>query len=202
LRVISKIEERVVDAGRIDYVNQLKLMPTFQSACRRFYSTETVAVSIDSSIIEVLNRGEVGALVLLDLSAAFSTVDHGILSDALQQRFSVSGPALSWLTNLSKDRHQSVTTGTSPFTDVPLIHGVPQRSVLGPKAFTMFAEDVAEIFIQQSMYYHLYADDMQGHLHCKPAAISRPGHIHTLELFSADPSTVGFKTSSAELRKN
>jgi hypothetical protein len=70
---------------------------------------------------------------------------------------------------------------------LPLNHVVPQGSVLVSKAFTMYAEDVAEIFIQHCMFYHLYADDMQGHLHCKPAAVSQVT-FETPELFSADPA--------------
>jgi len=59
-------------------------------------------------MIGAVDQGHVGALVLLDLSAAFDTVDHQILIEVLQRRFGVSGrPSVGWLTTLVVDVRSS-----------------------------------------------------------------------------------------------
>jgi len=57
--------------------------------------------------------GEVGALVLLDMSAAFDTIDHRIMLDVLQQRFDVHDAVLDWFTSYFADRTQVVVSGTT-----------------------------------------------------------------------------------------
>ena len=72
------------------------------------------------------------ALVALDLSAAFDTVDHDILLDVLTMRFGIEGVALSWLESYLRGRKFKVNVGSkySPIKDVTC--SVPQRSCLGP----------------------------------------------------------------------
>ena len=60
-----------------------------------------------NDIIRSIDRGEVTALVLLDLSAAFDTVDHCTLLDVLHRRFAVEGIPLLWLTSYLTNRLQS-----------------------------------------------------------------------------------------------
>ena len=60
-----------------------------------------------------MDQGHVGALMLLDLSAAFDTVDHVILNDVMQHRFGVCDSALAWLADFLKDRTQFVRAGGS-----------------------------------------------------------------------------------------
>src|SRR6218665_3839342 len=76
LSYISRMAERMVDSRLIAYTDRYALTPIYQSAYRRSHSTETALVSLYNDMIHVVDRGEVGALVLLDISAAFDTVDH------------------------------------------------------------------------------------------------------------------------------
>src|SRR5580698_7819998 len=55
----------------------------YQSAYRKFYSTETALLRITNDILLSCDRQKVTALVLLDLSAAFDTIDHTILLSRL-----------------------------------------------------------------------------------------------------------------------
>ena len=71
LSFVSKMVERIVDSRLIAY-----LTPEYQSAYRRNHSTETALVRLYNDMIQVIDSGQVGALVLLDMSAAFDTVDH------------------------------------------------------------------------------------------------------------------------------
>ena len=49
---------------------------------------------------------------------------------------------------------------------------MPQESVLGPKAYLAYAADVADSFMAHLLQYHLYADDMQGSAHSRPADVA------------------------------
>jgi len=61
-----------------------------QLAYRAFCSTETVIARVLSDIYTALDSGDIAALALLDLSAAFNTVDHRILLHRLQKSFGLS----------------------------------------------------------------------------------------------------------------
>ena len=90
-----------------------------------------------------------GVLVLLDLSAAFDTVDHTILMDIeRRRRFGIRDRPLHWLSNFLSDRTQVVRFNSSDSDDITLWCGVPQGSVLGPKRFVEYTEDVSTCFEQ------------------------------------------------------
>jgi len=78
LSVLSKVLERLAARRLIDYIRDANLLPSFQSRfiCRPLHSTETAMLKVLSDLLEALDRGEVAVLLLLDLSAAFDTVDH------------------------------------------------------------------------------------------------------------------------------
>ena len=83
------------------------LLPTYQSAYRPRYSTETATTSVFNDISCAVDAGQVCALVLLDLSAAFDTVDHGILSEVLEKRFAIDGGVFEWFRSYLSVRTQT-----------------------------------------------------------------------------------------------
>jgi len=89
-----KFVERVVATRFIAYAERYRLFPSNQSAYRRHHNMETAVVSVMNDIIRAMDRGEVTALILLDLSAAFDTVDHCTLLNVLHRRFAVEGIAM------------------------------------------------------------------------------------------------------------
>ena len=80
LPVLSKLLERLVIRQLLDYLTSMDLRPTLQSGFRAGHSTETAILRVLSDIILAVDHGDVAALVLLDLSAAFDTVDHDIVT--------------------------------------------------------------------------------------------------------------------------
>ena len=171
LSFLSKIVEKVVDARLSGHTSANNLLPAFQSAYRPFHSTETAMTCVFDGMIKVLDQGHVGALMLLDLSAAFDTVDPPILSDVLERRFGVQGDALEWLVDFLNGRTQVIRVNDRESAAMPLICGVPQGSVLGPKRFIEYAEDVSHLLQHHGLLYHLFADDIQGQMHCLPSHI-------------------------------
>ena len=96
LSFISKLAERVVASQLSRHVSLHGLENENQCAFRRGHSTETALLSIKNQIHLSLARGETTAVVLLDQSAAFDTIDHNKLLDCLRKWFGVGGGCLDW----------------------------------------------------------------------------------------------------------
>ena len=107
-------------------------------------------------------------LVLLDVSAAFDTIDHNILLSRLRSHFEITGNALNWFASYLSDRSQMVKVGQYFSQPVKLKHGVPQGSVLGPILFTMYTTPLKDIIQKHGVSYHTDADDTQLYLTFRP----------------------------------
>jgi len=102
---------------------------------------------------------------LLDLSAAFDTIDHNALITLLSSWFGVSGTALRWMSSYLSDRGQVVKIDNDLSEPHTLRCGVPQGSVLGPILFTLYTTPLSSIIKEHSLMHHqLYADDTQIYL--------------------------------------
>ena len=91
-----KLLERVVAARLTNYMTINQLHEPMQSAYRACHSTETARVWVQNDILLFLDQGGATILVLLDLSAAFDTVDHSILLSRIESALGVNGSALQW----------------------------------------------------------------------------------------------------------
>ena len=119
LSFLSKTIERVVAVRFNEHVEANKLLLKYQSAYRANHSTETAVTAIHNDIIPSVDRKDhVSVLVLLDLSAAFDTVDHAILLSVLECRFGLSGIELQWHRSDLEERSQTFQMGTVYITGV------------------------------------------------------------------------------------
>lgn len=107
-------------------------------------------------------------LVLLDLSAAFDTIDHKIMIDRLKAMYGIEGTALNWFKSYLSNRSQSIIIGNSESKKLPLKYGVPQGSKLGPILFNSYIAPVSEIAAKNQVCDEKYADDEQLILSFKP----------------------------------
>jgi len=132
LTFISKVIEGIVVDQITRHLDNANLMPPLQSAYRRNHSTETALMKVVSDILNAADVRKVTLLGLLDLSAAFDTVDHVILLRCLEVSFGLGGSVLEWFRSFLANRSQAATFHgvTSDYTS--LLHGVPQGSVLSP----------------------------------------------------------------------
>ena len=132
-----------------------------QSAYRPMHSTEPALLKVVNDILMSIDRGNGVILVLLDLSAAFDTIDHDLLIDRLSERIGITGKALDWFRSYLMKRFQSVHIDGKSSKPILLIFGVPQGSVLGPVKFSIYQGPVYEIAELHGVSSHLYADDTQ-----------------------------------------
>jgi Reverse transcriptase (RNA-dependent DNA polymerase) len=114
-----------------------------------------------NDIIRAIDGGEVTALVLLDLSAAFDTVDHSTLLDILHRRFAVERISLLWFNSYLSNQSQSFFFDGVQSKSIIVDCSVPQGSILGPLEFIYYTEDVVDIFERNLVRHHLFADDKQ-----------------------------------------
>src|SRR6187399_1771265 len=161
LNFISKVLERIIHSRINNHLQSFPSLCPFQSAYRKFHSTETALLRIQNDLLLASNHQKVSALVLLDLSAAFDTIDHQILLKRLSSTFGFSDSALSLITSYLTNRSQYIAIGEHRSNPAPLTTGVTQGSVLGPLLFTLYTTPIGQILSNCSVSFHLYADDTQ-----------------------------------------
>ena len=106
----GKLIEHIVADQIISYIDQYNLMEEKQSAYRKFHSTETALLKLKTDIIKAMDNQEITCLVLLNLLAAFATIDHTILLNRLKT-FGIRDTALKWIASFLTGRTQKVAIG-------------------------------------------------------------------------------------------
>ena len=142
---MSKTVEKLVSRQLVSFLEENNLLPSLQSAYRKNHSTETAVLKVVSDILRASDRGDVTLLCLLDMSAAFDTVDHDLLIHRLSTAFGFQGKVLSWIESFICHRSQTVSFGGELSAESNVVCGVPQGSVLGPILFLLLPADVITI---------------------------------------------------------
>ena len=169
LPFIGKLLGKVVLSQLHEYLSRNELYTKFQSAYRQFHSTETALLKVHNDILTSIDQKKDVILVLLDLSAAFDTIDHSILLNRLETRFGIKGLALKWFQSYLEGRSQCVCFDDILSEPSYLTCGVPQGSVLGPVLFTHYCSPLEDIIRKHNLDFMIYADDTQIYLTCESA---------------------------------
>ena len=160
IQFISKVIENIVATRYKDYLSSNKLSEPLQSAYRQGHSTETALLKVKNDFMHELDEGRVVLLVMLDLTAAFDTIDHATLIHRLRT-MGVSGPPLDWFQSYMSNRHSRVNIDDTFSAAVSLDCGLAQGSVMGPLSFTIYTLPLGMIIRKHNLSYHIYADDTQ-----------------------------------------
>ena len=103
-------------------------------------------------------KQEVTALMAIDLSAAFDTVDHDIMLTVLNNCFGINGTALKWCESYLRPRFCKVNVGSEYSENKKLDFSVPQGSCMGPVLYLAYASTMKTV-ISADNVLHGYADD-------------------------------------------
>ena len=147
LSFLSKVIGKIVLRQLFAFFNSHDLLRLSKSAYYPCHSTET-ALLIMTDILRALDDSNVSVLILRDLSSAFDSIDHCILSYRLQSLYVISGTVLSWFESSLTGRTQTMTVNdrSSRSADVSFI--VPQGSVLVPILFIHYSAHLSSFCLQ------------------------------------------------------
>ena len=118
-------------------------------------------MKVMNDLLRSLDRENVSVLPLLDLSAAFDTIDHTILLQRLEHVFGMHHTALHWFSSYLTNRTQTVTVNNCGSAPVTISCGVPRGSVLGPVLFVLYTAPLSDVMDSHSVLHHSSADDTQ-----------------------------------------
>ena len=168
LSFVSKLLEKVVLEQITNYLDEEDLLNKHQAGYRVGHSCETLLLGMFEDLLRELDQGNVVALLLLDMSAAFDTVDHAKLLDVLHHRFGFGGPVLQWIESYLQSRSFRVNIRGELSSVIHLICGVPQGSLLGPILFLLYVEEIQDLVEPYGLKIKLYADDSQLYVSLVP----------------------------------
>lgn len=161
---LSKVMEKIVDEQITRHLTENNFDEIFQSGFKKAHSCETALLKILNDVYLAKERKKFTVLILIDLSAAFDTIDHSILFNLLENKLKIQNGALNWLKSFLTNRKQCTRIGNSNSPKTEIRYGVPQGTILGPKIFSLYMLPLYEIFKCRNVRFHSYADDTQFYL--------------------------------------
>ena len=152
ISVIAKVFESIVYDQSYNFLSNEDIISTHQSGFPSLHSTVTTLLEATDNWAFNIDRGNVNAVVFLNIKKAFDTVDHDILLSKIKL-YGIKGIALDWSRSYLTNRTQRCLVNGSLFRICSLKCGVPQRAILGPLLFLILL-----FFPGQAKYSYFSAD--------------------------------------------
>ena len=159
--VLKYIIEKIISIHILRHILDNNIVDSFQSAYRAGHSCETTLLRVYNDIVTTVGKGNGSFLVLLDLSAAFDTIDHDNhnVFYILVKYVGIGGSALRLIRSYFSDRTQRVQIDGILSDFASLLCGVPQGSVLRPMKVCLYLLPRVAILRHHNIGYNIYADD-------------------------------------------
>ena len=168
LQFVSKLIERIVTKRLKQHMQLNNLETDNQYGYKKGHNTKTILVKITNAILVASDKKTATVLLLLDLSAAFDTVDIDRLLGILSSEIHVSGTALKWFSSFLKSRTMRVKVNGAYSEVFALEFGVPQGSVLGPILFNIYIRSIFKHLERIGFSIKGFADDNQIYVSFSP----------------------------------
>lgn len=180
LPCFSKILEKIMSTQIISHLSLHKLYCRLQSGFRKFHSCKSAILEVSEVIRNAFDKNEAVILVLIDFSKAFDTILHHLLIRKLKTRFGFNEESSSFLESYLQNRTSLIFSNNTLSEPVLNVCGVPQGSILGPLLFSLYIDDMTEVFRYSTP--HFYADDTQIFLRCKLDDLDQSVHYINSDL--------------------
>ena len=182
LSFLSKVLEKAALSQFMDYSDTNNLLPDYQSAYRCHFSCETALIKLMDDLLWTMENQKITALMAIDLSAAFDTVDHDVLLQVLNVKFGIGEKALDWFDSYLRPRSCKVNVKAAYSHEKDLAFSVPQGSCAGPVLYLAYASTMQEV-VPDNIDLHGYADDHALKISFNPAEQTEEHNaINQLEL--------------------
>ena len=155
LPLISKIIERIIHDQTQVFLDENKILFTYQSGFRKHYSTDTCLSYLTDRVRNGFEKGSLTGMILIDLQKAFDTIDHKILTEKMSC-LGFAESTIRWYKSYLTNRCFIVNVGNDFSSPGKLLCGVPQGSILGPLLFLLYVNDMPQAVNSDLL---LYADD-------------------------------------------
>ena len=145
LPFISKVAEKCTLQQLNDHCDTYNLLPEYQPAYRKNFSCETSLPKLTNDTLWGMENKKITAVIILDLLAAFNTVDHTLLLQVLDTKFRIKDTALHWYEQYLKPRKFRVCINGNYSQEKTLEFSVPQGSTWGACLFISYASTLSEV---------------------------------------------------------